>query len=297
MTSPYPMISFKASTPVLVGVAMIDLCLAYQATEPDLFIDLTSYMNPEYGSSPCDITVVDETLYVTDVQGGYIWEIAVGSDLNNIAVEIFLAFDPAIERPNSIETKDGILLINFLNSNLLKRYDIYSKAEMSVILLPNQSYSNVHYVRFDNSKDVLYAGRNTNGSVLALISCDEWYSAQVVTNFLTTCAHPTSLTMTNADLYILCFESTWSGYSTLSRIKDTSSKVFSGETACRESDGTYSDSNGGSNVKENPFFWVSLALSILMLFTVLIFSCSRKIHVCQATNNCEVSQKPLLAVD
>lgn len=52
------------------GVARINLCNSVSASEPDVFVNLSAFGNPHVEvSSPNDIAVVGDVLYVTDFTG------------------------------------------------------------------------------------------------------------------------------------------------------------------------------------------------------------------------------------
>ena len=264
-----------------LGVAGIDICTAHQSTEPDLFIDLSQYANPEFGSSPNDITVVGNTLYVTDFQGGYVWRIVLSDEQHEI-IEIFLSYDPAVERPNGIENINNFLLISLMDSDTLRRVDATTKEESSVIISPATVYASGDGLRFDSTKEVLYVARHNADSVLALVSCDTWHSAQVATDFLASCllaiSSPgvTTLAMSGSDLWVFCSDDFGAGPYAFNRISQSSSKVFSGAHACLNQGSTdpvvvKSDSDDcRDDVVSDSFFWVSLVLGVALLLVIAL---------------------------
>jgi hypothetical protein len=264
-------------------VALINICVAVQATEPSLFVDLSPYANPELGSSPNDITVIGDVLYVTDFQGGYVWKIALTYTFD-YDVSIFLTFNPVMEKPNGIENIDDTLLISLMGSDMLLRVNIDSKQQTDVVVFPSSAYVGGDGLRFDTAKEVLYVARHDDDSVIALVSCDGWATAYVATDFLANCLRHvgapgvTTLARAGGDLWVFCSDDFGEGPYAFNRISDSSSLVYSGTHPCSgqqnsdDSNSADSEDDDGAGYATNPFFWVSVgAIAALLVSVVLGF--------------------------
>ena len=269
---------------MIAGIASINICTADNDAEPQAFIDLSDYSNPDYGSSPNDMAIVGKDLYVTDFQGGYIWKIA-SANSANYKVSIYIEVDPEESRPNGIEIVDNILLISLFDSNILLRVDLDNGVQSSVSVSPTDVFAAGDGLRFSSDKDILYVARHNNNSVVALISCDDWRSAVVANDFFADCTTPTgspvvtTLALANGDLWLFCSDNYGPGPYGFNRISNISGKVNTGKNVCSSKDDTASEvdtSSGGDDDDSeayllNPFLWSTIALSIFGGIAVLYF--------------------------
>lgn len=270
---------------------MLDLCTSFEEAEVALFVDLTDYANTADGSysSPNDLTFCGGSLYVTDLSGGYIWQIDIDSIAENQQPTVSIIAQFGREGgPNGIEClTDSFLLVSLSTDNRLIRLSI---AQPSPSPSSPDSVQEVHItpvgllrkgdgIKLDSSSEVLYVALHSEDTVLALVSCDNWTTAYVATSFLANCLSTTSskdvttLVFAGEDLWVLCSDGFGSGPYGLNRaINVSKTQVYSGNSACVDEisdDHISSDSDREDDKVSRVFLWSTVGLGSALGLTCL----------------------------
>jgi hypothetical protein len=157
-------------------------------------------------------------------------------------------FDPAESRPNGIEAVGAILLVSLWASDVLWRLDLSSGAQQAVYVSPASVFKTGDGLRFDATGHMLYVARHNDNSVIAMISCDNWNSSVVATDFFANCKVPTggspvvtTLAIANRNLWLFCSDNYGPGPYGFNRISNISGQVNSGANICANSNSAADD--------------------------------------------------------
>jgi hypothetical protein len=264
---------------------MVDICSAHLESEVTRFVNLTDLSAPAPApSSPNDLAFCAGYLYVTDLTGGYVWQIdGTETDLQP-AVNIFAQFG-AEARPNGIEClENSQLLISLSGTNRLVRLPAAPQEQpvsvQDVQITPVGLLRKGDGIKLDPSQELLYVALHSENTVLALASCDNWETAFVATSFLANCLSSTSsrevttLVLAGADLWVLCSDGFGAGPYGLSRgVNISQGQVYTGQSACGFDE--ISSDDDGANSRDNDNNDKGNAWRVSMWITVVLgsFSC------------------------
>lgn len=202
-------------------------------------------------------------------------------DRDNVVVNIMIKFEPTIHLPNGIESVNNLLLVSVLfNGDFILRLDLETGEQQEVHISPSDVYSSGDGLKFDRNKEVLYIARHNEDSIVALVSCDNWNSSVIATEFSTHCLASTgsemvtTLALENSNIWVFCADNFGQGPYGLHRVLNASSLVYSGSMACPDQTvitpgGT--DDDLESNYIYDPFFWSFIVASSIIIIGGIAF--------------------------
>lgn len=246
------------------------------------------------GSLPNDVTILNGIAYVTDTFGNQLWSVVSGNNgvLSNPQVILTgtscASNDPTfcILAPDGIETvtigvSTPFLLISLIGYGIVKY--IPSTGSLTKVMDATGLMGQFDGIYFSPDQTVLYGTRNSLAgtvyeSVMAVTSCDEWASAQIVYTFQLNCGNTNSPALTivtnqegGQDLVTLCNDGFGAGPYSIQRVKNVQNVVANGPI-CANSYSTPSSASTSSTTapfSSTPGF-VAVIYSAVIIFVVVL---------------------------